>query len=117
MPKTTQRGKPTKAELPSTPERSNAKAQRTFAKAHDSAVEEYGEGQRAHRALRGIPAETYRNLDQICSSVTIVDGDAMDDAEKARARRSHTKPGLSETAKDVGVQNPIVEELGENRGS
>jgi len=69
------------------------------------------------RALHGIPAETYRNLDQICSSVTIVDGDAMDEAEKARARGSHTKPGLSETAKDVGVENPIVEELGENRGS
>jgi len=49
MPKTTQRGKPKKAELPSTLKRSNAKAQRTFAKAHDSAVEEYGEGQRAHR--------------------------------------------------------------------
>jgi len=25
------------------------------------------------RALRGIPAETYNNLDQICASVTIVD--------------------------------------------
>jgi hypothetical protein len=29
--------------------RSPAKAQRTFAKAHDAAVKEYGEGERAHR--------------------------------------------------------------------
>lgn len=35
--------------LPSTQKRSPAKAQRTWAKAHDSAVDEYGEGERAHR--------------------------------------------------------------------
>ncbi len=39
MPKTTKSGKPKKDELPSTLERSDAKAQRTFAKAHDSAAE------------------------------------------------------------------------------
>ncbi|BDY30328.1 ChaB family protein [Mycolicibacterium mageritense] len=49
MPKTTKQGKPKKDELPSTLQKSSAKAQRTFAKAHDSAVKEYGEGQRAHR--------------------------------------------------------------------
>ena len=49
MPKTTSRGTAKKAELPSTLQKSSAKAQRTFAKAHDSAVKEYGEGQRAHR--------------------------------------------------------------------
>lgn len=36
-------------ELPSTLKRSPARAQRTFAKTHDSAVEQYGEGERAHR--------------------------------------------------------------------
>jgi cation transport regulator ChaB len=36
-------------ELPSTIQRSDAKAKRTWAKAHDSAVETYGEGERAHR--------------------------------------------------------------------
>jgi cation transport regulator ChaB len=49
MPKTTKGGKPKKDELPSTLRRSNAKAQRTFAKAHDSAADEYGSEQRAHR--------------------------------------------------------------------
>jgi cation transport regulator ChaB len=40
---------PGKQELPSTLQRSPAKAQRTWIEAHDSAVEEYGEGERAHR--------------------------------------------------------------------
>ena len=49
MPKTTKSGLPKKEELPSTLKRSPAKAQRTFAKAHDAAAEQYGEGERAHR--------------------------------------------------------------------
>jgi cation transport regulator ChaB len=40
---------PAKDELPGTLQRSPAKAQRTWSKAHDSAVETYGEGERAHR--------------------------------------------------------------------
>ena len=40
---------PAKDEMPSTLRRSPKKAQRTWAKTHDSAVEEYGEGERAHR--------------------------------------------------------------------
>lgn len=49
MPKTTKKGQAKKSELPSTLQKSSAKAQRTFAKAHDSAADEYGEGERAHR--------------------------------------------------------------------
>jgi cation transport regulator ChaB len=49
MPKADKSGKPRREELPSTLRRSSAKAQRTFAKAHDSAAEQYGEGERAHR--------------------------------------------------------------------
>ena len=49
MPKTTKTGKPKAEELPATLKRSPAKAQRTFAKAHDAAAEQYGEGERAHR--------------------------------------------------------------------
>jgi cation transport regulator ChaB len=36
-------------DLPSTLQKSPAKARRTWRKAHDSAVETYGEGRRAHR--------------------------------------------------------------------
>jgi cation transport regulator ChaB len=49
MPKTTKDGKPKKDELPSTLQRSNSKAQRTFTKAHDAAADEYGGPERAHR--------------------------------------------------------------------
>jgi hypothetical protein len=38
-----------RSELPSTLKRSPRKAQRTYAKTHDNAVEQYGEGERAHR--------------------------------------------------------------------
>ncbi len=70
----------------------------------------------AARALRAIPAETYANIGQVLASVTL-DDDRLDDSDKAAARRLHTKPGLAESAKDIGRQSPIVEELGENRGS
>ena len=49
MPKTTRSGGVKKSELPDTIKRSPPKAQRTFAKTHDAAVEQYGEGERAHR--------------------------------------------------------------------
>jgi cation transport regulator ChaB len=49
VPKTTKSGKAKKDEMPSTLQRSPKKAQRTFAKAHDSAADSYGEGERAHR--------------------------------------------------------------------
>jgi cation transport regulator ChaB len=40
---------PAREELPSTLRRSSRKAQETWAKTHDAAVEQYGEGERAHR--------------------------------------------------------------------
>jgi len=49
MPMTKKSGKPKKSELPSTLRKSGKKAQRTFAKAHDAAAKDYGEGERAHR--------------------------------------------------------------------
>lgn len=49
MPKTTKSGTAKKTELPSTLQRSPKKAQRTFAKAHDSAAAEYGDQKRANQ--------------------------------------------------------------------
>jgi len=48
MPKMGKSGKPKLSELPDTLRRSEAKAQRTFAKAHDSAQEQYDD-ERANR--------------------------------------------------------------------
>src|SRR5207253_1101780 len=49
MPILTRDGRVNQSELPSTLKKSPAKAQRTFAKAHDNAAKQYGEGERAHR--------------------------------------------------------------------
>src|SRR5690348_18294628 len=49
MPKTTKDGKSKQSEIPITLRRSPGKAQRTYAKAHDSVVKEYGEGRRANQ--------------------------------------------------------------------
>lgn len=71
----------------------------------------------ANRALRAIPPETYANFDEVVSSMTLTDDEDLTDSEKAQAHRVHNKTHLAQSAKDVGPVNPIVEELGENRGS
>ena len=62
MPMLNKNGQPRKSELPSTIRRSDAKAQRTFAKAHDSAVDEYGEGERAHRVAFSALKHTHEKV-------------------------------------------------------
>jgi ChaB/Rho termination factor, N-terminal domain len=49
VPKMAKGDKVRRSELPDNLKRSGAKAQRTFTKTHDAAVEQYGEGERAHR--------------------------------------------------------------------
>jgi hypothetical protein len=49
MPKVGKSGRPVQDELPSTLQRSDEKAQRTFAEAHDAALQQYGDEERAHR--------------------------------------------------------------------
>lgn len=62
MPKTTKKGRAKQSELPDTLKRSDAKAQRTFTKAHDAAVKEYGEGARAHRVAYGALKHTHEKV-------------------------------------------------------
>ncbi|WP_406276098.1 ChaB family protein [Nocardia sp. NBC_00881] len=62
MPKTTARGDAKKSELPSTLQRSGDKAQRTFAKAHDSALKEYGSEERAHRVAYSALKHSYEKV-------------------------------------------------------
>ena len=62
MPKTTKSGRPKQSELPGTLKRSSGKAQRTFTKAHDSAAEQYGEGERAHRVALAALKNTHEKV-------------------------------------------------------
>jgi len=62
MPKTTKSGSAKKEELPGTLKRSDKKAQRTYAKAHDSAVQSYGEGRRAHQTAMAALKHTHEKV-------------------------------------------------------
>ncbi|MBC3987188.1 ChaB family protein [Streptomyces sp. AC536] len=53
---------PGRQEMPSTLERSPKGAQRTWIKAHDSAVDQYGEGERAHRVAYGALKHKYEKV-------------------------------------------------------
>ncbi len=62
MPKTTKSGKAKKSELPSTLQRSDVHAQQTFAKAHDSAADQYGDAERAHRVAFSALKHTHEKV-------------------------------------------------------
>lgn len=62
MPKTTKQGQPKSGEIPATLERSDKKAQRTFAKAYDSAMEQYGDEKRAHQVAWDALKHTHEKV-------------------------------------------------------
>lgn len=62
MPKADKSGKVDPEELPSTLQRSDEKAQRTFAKAHDAAAEQYGDEERAHRVAYSALKHTHEKV-------------------------------------------------------
>ena len=53
---------PGEDELPGTLERSPKKAQRTWIETHDSAVDHYGEGERAHRTAFAALKHSYEKV-------------------------------------------------------
>jgi cation transport regulator ChaB len=63
MPKTTKSGSAKQSELPSTLQKSDDKAQRTFAKTYDSAAEQYdGDEERAHRVAYDALKHSYEKV-------------------------------------------------------
>jgi hypothetical protein len=85
---------PARDELPSTLQRSPKKAQETWSKAHDSAVDSYGEGERAHRtAFAALKQHLYDVAGRLriagrsrMSKNQLVD--AIEHANERRTRRS-----------------------------
>ena len=53
---------PGREELPSTLKRSPGRAQRTWIKTHDAAVEQYGEGERAHRTAMAAVKHSFEKV-------------------------------------------------------
>ena len=115
MPKTTKGGKARTEELPGTLRRSPKKAQETFAKAHDSAVETYGEGERAHRVAYGAVKHKF---EKVGDHWVAKDGKGPSDprSKDPNARHGsgksfggvdyegHTKKELYDRAAELGVQ-------------
>jgi cation transport regulator ChaB len=118
-----------KTDIPGTLQRSPAKAQRTYEKAHDSAVETYGEGERAHRTAF---AAVKHSFEKVGDHWEQKDHRGPSDPQAARggasARRSpaktfggidvlgHSKQELYERARSLGVRGAskmTKEQLGE----
>jgi cation transport regulator ChaB len=84
-------------ELPSTLERSPAKARRTYQEAHDSAVETYGEGERAHRAAWSAVKHSFEKVGDHWEPKARKgpsDPQAAKGGAEARASRSRTYGGV-----------------------
>ena len=85
---------PTRDELPSTLKRSPKKAQETWAATHDSAVEQYGEGERAHRTAFAALKHSFEKVGdrwQRKEGGKKGPSDAQAAKTGARARRSRTE--------------------------
>ena len=117
MPKTTREGKPKQEELPGTLKRSPAKAQRTFAKVHDAAAEQYGEGERAHRTAFAALKHSFEKVgDHWEPKEEKGPSDPRATKSTAQKRRGvgetfggvdyygHTKAELYERAKELGIE-------------
>ncbi len=105
------------SEMPSTVARSDEKAQRTWKETHDNAVEEYGDGERAHRTAFAALKHTYEKQgdrwvpkDEKGPS----DPRSTMSTEEARAGRGktyggidyygHTKKEFQERARNLGIR-------------
>jgi cation transport regulator ChaB len=111
MPKTTTSGDAKAGEIPSTLQRSDDKAQRTFAKAHDSAAEEYGDEERANRVAWAAVKHTHEKVgdhwepkDHKGPSDPQAEGGADTDREtKGGVDANATKEHLMEVAQRLDV--------------
>ena len=112
MPMISKRGKVRTGELPSTVARSSQKAQRTFAKAHDTAVKEYGEGERAMRTAWSALKHTHEKVgDRWKRKDQAGPSDAQAKGGKNTRRKTAggvdanaTKKHLYKTAKSLGIK-------------
>ena len=105
---------PGEEELPETLKRSPKKAQRTWIKAHDSAVETYGEGEAAHRVAFAALKHSFEKVDdhwEPKEEKGPSDPRAKSGGPRAKGEtfggvdvEGHTKQELYERARKLGVQ-------------
>jgi hypothetical protein len=90
---------PARKEMPDTLKRSPKKAQETWAKTHDSAVESYGEGERAHRTAF---SSLKHSFEKVGDHWEAKDHKGPSDPQAAKSGRAATDSG-SETFGGVDV--------------
>ena len=98
---------PGKDELPETLKRSPKKAQRTWIKAHDNAVEQYGEGERAHRTAFAALKHSFEKVDDHWKAK---DEKGPSDPQAAKSGKA-ARAGSSETFGGVDVLGNTKQEL------
>jgi cation transport regulator ChaB len=99
MAKTTKNGRAKQSELPSTLQKSPEKAQRTFAKVHDAAAEQYGEGERAHRTAFSAVKHSFEKVgDHWEKKADGRKGPSDKRAEQGRGSKAATKGGVDANA-------------------
>lgn len=116
MPKTNKDGQPKPSELPDTLKRSPKKAQRQFAKTHDAAAEQYGEGEQAYRTAY---ASLKHNFEKVGDHWETKDEPGPSDPRSKKSTKEkrqgkgetfggvdyegHSKQELYDRAKELGI--------------
>ena len=113
MPKLAKGDRVRRSELPDTLKRSGSKAQRTFAKTHDAAVEQYGEGERAHRAAFASLKHTHQRRG---GRWVPKDGSGPSDP-RSKKTTAQKRRGEGETFGGVDVEGNTKRELYERAAS
>lgn len=98
---------PARDELPDTLKRSPKKAQETWSETHDSAVESYGEGERAHRTAY---SSLKHSFEKVGDHWEPKDEKGPSDERAAKSGRA-AREGEGETAGGVDVKGSSKEEL------
>ncbi|HEX2884001.1 MAG TPA: ChaB family protein [Candidatus Limnocylindria bacterium] len=98
---------PGREELPDTLKRSSKKAQKTWIETHDSAVESYGEGERAHRTAF---ASLKHSFEKVGDHWEAKDEKGPSDPQAAKSG-AEARRGAGETFGGVDVIGNTKEEL------
>jgi len=104
---------PAREEMPSTIERSPKKAQETWLKTHDSAVEQYGEGERAHRTAF---ASLKHSFEKVGDHWEPKDEKGPSDKQAARSGAAARRGGQTAEGVDANASKKHLYELATRLG-
>src|SRR5690625_7770978 len=98
MPKTSKSGDAKKSELPDTLKKSDEKAQRTFAKAYDFAMDQYNDEERAHRTAYDALKHTHEKVSDHWEPKSGGSGPSSDQSAGGKNTNRNTGGAVAKTA-------------------